>query len=261
MSEQTIYNALRAGGLSAAGACAVMGNMYCESGMRSDIVETRCSMSGAEYTRAVDTGTISKYHFIGDAYGYGLCQWTYSTRKAGLYDLAKSKGISISNEEMQCQYCIQELTSGEYADLFRFLCNCTDEELHTATGLVCTEYERPAVNNVNPRYEAAKRFYNQFATDTDVGCTDDACPISFTDEVDELCDVSVRIVRKGDLGRDVYVLQCGLQDMGFDCGLPDGDFGCNTEEAIRELQRANGLDPSGVADAAVWLAVLRGVIL
>ncbi len=57
------------------------------------------------------------------------------------------------------------------------------------------------------------------------------------------------------------MLQCGLQDMGFDCGLPDGDFGCNTEEAVRELQRANGLDPSGVADAAVWLAVLRGVIL
>ena len=256
MSDQTIYNALRAGGLSAAGACAVMGNMYCESGMKSNIVETRCSMSGVDYTRAVDSGTISKYHFIGDSYGYGLCQWTYFTRKTGLYDLAKSKDISIGNEEMQCQYCIQELKTDEYANLYEFLCSCSAADLHDATSLVCTEYERPAVNNIAPRFEAAQRFYIQFANDTtDPGCTDDGCQIEFTPA--EQCDIAVRVLKKGNLGRDVFVLQCGLMDMGYDCGLPDGDYGANTEEAVRELQRANNFEPTGITDSAVWMAVVK----
>ena len=60
MSEQTIYNALRAGGLSPAGACAMMGNMYCESGLRSDNVQDNCAMGDSDYTWNVDNGGIFK---------------------------------------------------------------------------------------------------------------------------------------------------------------------------------------------------------
>lgn len=253
MSEQTIYNALRAGGLSPAGACAMMGNMYCESWLKSYVVETRCQLSGAEYTECVDNGTISRQTFTTDSYGYGLCQWTYYTRKAGLYDYAKSLGVSIGDEKMQCDYCLFELQK-YYVGLYRDLCSTQD--LPDATKRICAEYEQPAVNNFADRINAAQRFYNQFANvDADTGCGDDSCPIE-TPAPEETCVVNVRILRKGCLGRDVFLLQAGLFDMGYDCGIPDGDFGVNTEAAVKQLQADNEMIKSGIADWFVWQTVL-----
>ena len=88
MSELTIYQHLRAGGLSPAGACAVMGNMFQESAMQPNNVENRCTISDSEYTRAVDDGRISPSEFVYDKFGYGLCQWTWWSRKKELWQLA-----------------------------------------------------------------------------------------------------------------------------------------------------------------------------
>lgn len=250
MSEQTIYNALRSGGLSPVGACAMLGNFWAESGLKSNNVEDRCTLGDHDYTYAVDTGTISRYQFKVDAYGYGLAQWTYFSRKEELYDLARKKNVSISDEAMQCELCITELRR-DYSGLYEYL--CTTEDLPEATKRICAEYERPAVNNYADRINAAQKYYNQLATDIDVGCTDDACPIDFSEET---CTVNVRVLQKGSLGRDVFLLQAGLYDMGYDCGLPDGDFGINTEEAVRELQRASQLEPTGKADQTVWQIIL-----
>lgn len=251
MSEQTIYDALRAGGLSRTGTCAMMGNMWAESLLKSNNVEDRCTLGDFDYTRAVDTGTISRYQWKVDAYGYGLCQWTYPTRKEGLYNLAKERNVSISDEQMQCEFCIMELQR-DYAGLYAYLCKT--EDLPEATKRICSEFERPAVNNYADRINAAQRFFNQLAAN-DSGCAGDACPIDFTIP-EERCDVGVRVLHKGDLGRDVYLLQCGLLDMGIDCGLPDGDFGDNTEEAVKELQRVAQMATTGKADRDVWQIVL-----
>ena len=72
MSELTIYQHLRAGGLSPAGACAVMGNMFQESAMLPNNVENRCTLRDSEYTSAVDEGRISPDQFVHDKFGYGL---------------------------------------------------------------------------------------------------------------------------------------------------------------------------------------------
>lgn len=247
MSEQTIYNALRAGGLSPAGACAMLGNMYCESGLIANNVEDRCTLGDFDYTRAVDMGTISRYQFKIDAYGYGLPQFTYPTRKEGLYDLAKERGVSIGDEQMQCDYCIIELRR-DFADLYSYL--CATDDLPEATKRICAEYERPAVNNFADRINAAQRYYNQLANGE---CAEDACQIEIPEET---CAVNVRTLKRGSLGRDVFLLQVGLLDMGFDCGLPDGDFGRNTEEAVRRLQKDNCLEETGVADWFVWQTIL-----
>lgn len=250
MSEQTIYNALRIGGLSPSGACAMLGNMFCESGLKATNVEDRCTLGDFDYTNAVDMGTISRYQFKLDAFGYGLVQWTYPSRKEGLYDLAKGQGVSIGDEQIQCEFCLVELIN-EYNGLYSYL--CTTNDLPEATKRICAEYERPAVNNFADRINAAQRYFNLLAKD-DSGCTVDSCPIEIPKE--ELCNVSVRILRKGNLGRDVYLLQCGLLDMGIDCGFPDGDFGENTEAAVKELQRVTQMDPTGKADKDVWQIVL-----
>lgn len=253
MSEKTIYQTLRNGGLSPAGACAMMGNMWAESGLKSNIVEKRCTMGDFDYTYAVDNGTITRWQFMADAYGYGLCQWTYSSRKADLFEFARSEGVSIGDEKMQCEFCLFELQR-DYAQLYAYLCNTDD--LPEATKRICAEYERPAVNNFADRINAAQRYFNQLAYGGNGECTDDACPIEPTSP-DAVCSVDVRILSQGCLGRDVFLLQCGLQDMGFDCGMPDGDFGVNTKEAVLSLQRDSGMIPSGIADAPVWQTILR----
>ena len=258
MSEQTIYNALRAGGLSSAGACAVMGNMFMESSMRSNIVEKRCSMSDFDYTRAVDTGTISKHQFIGDAYGYGLCQWTYFTRKAGLYELAKSKGVSISDEQMQCEYCIQELHTPEFAELYKFLCQCSGDELHTATGLVCAGYEKPAVNNVQPRYEAAKKYFDIFQ-DEEACTVADACPIHFVgiEQGMPYVEIGVPQLKLGDSGRHVSMLQAGLRAMGYYLWLVNGNFDKLTENAVKKMQAECNQPVTGVVDQGTWQVLFQ----
>lgn len=252
MSEQTIYQALRNGGLSAAGACGMMGNMYAESGMRSNNVQDNCTVSDYDYTYNVDNGVLTRWQFMSDSYGYGLCQWTSSDRKDGLYLLAKEKGVSISDEAMQCEFCLYELK--KYKNLYEFLCSTDD--IAKAAERVCAEFERPAINNFAVRINAAQKFYNQFADQqVEKPCTDDACWVEIPEE--ETCTVNVRVLRKGCLGRDVFLLQAALYDMGIDCGIPDGDFGINTEEAVKEMQRAEKVEPTGVADWYVWQTVLN----
>lgn len=56
-----------------------------------------------------------------------------------------------------------------------------------------------------------------------------------------------RNLRRGDGGDDVRKLQDRLREMGFDPGPSDGQFGENTENALKEFQEANGLEPDGVA--------------
>ena len=250
MGDQTIYNALRSGGLSRTGACAMMGNMFCESGLKANNVEDRCTLGDFDYTLAVDSGTYSEQNFIHDSYGYGLCQWTSYDRKEGLLRQAKGEGVSIGDEAMQCQFCLYELQT-QYPGLFSYLCKT--ENLAESAKRICAEFERPAVNNFADRINAAQRYFNRLAAN-DSGCCGDACPIEFPKE--ELCNVKVRILHKGCLGRDVYLLQCGLLDMGIDCGLPDGDFGTNTEAAVIELQRVAQMNPTGKADQDVWQIIL-----
>ena len=259
MSEQTIYNALRQRGLSHCGACAVMGNMYCESLLKSNIVEKRCPMSDSDYTYNVDAGITSLSQFAHDSYGYGLCQWTYYTRKTELYNLAQTRETSISDEAMQCDLCINEL-SRDYSGLYQYLCG--DCDLYTATSLVCCEYERPAVNNVQPRYNAAQGYYQRLSPVEDMtsdlgdGCDGDACPIN-TDV--ETCEIQVRVLRRGDFGRDVYLLQRGLEDAGCNLGVYgcDGDFGSCTEAAVKAYQEECNLDMTGIADGDVWQIIFQ----
>ena len=156
MSNQTIYNALRAAGLTKEGACALMGNMRAESGMRPDIAQRGMTrLTDAQYTAAVDAGTID---FARDAVGYGLCQWTYRTRKAELLAFARERGVSVGDEQTQVQFCLRELKR-DFASVWALLTG--SHGLYECARAVCVEFERPAVNNVETRYRYAQEFYEQ----------------------------------------------------------------------------------------------------
>ena len=112
----------------------------------------------------------------------------------------------------------------------------------------------PAVNNFAARINAAQKYYNQLA-ETPIEEHPEPAPNPVP--ASATCDVTVRVLKQGDLGRDVFLLQCGLNDMDFTCGVADGDFGLNTKEAVCELQRKYNLTPNGIADKAVWGIILK----
>lgn len=257
MNEVTIYNALRAGGLSAAGACAMIGNMWCESALISNNVQDNCTLGDFDYTNAVDSGTITRWQFMADGFGYGLCQWTHSSRKFNLWEQAHALGVSIGDGDMQVGFCLAELQS-DFPELYKFLCETDD--LAAASDWICKDFENPAVKNFADRQNAAARYFKILA-DLDVPetagnvCSGDSCTIDLGK--DESCSIDVRVLKHGDMGRDVYMLQCGLSDMGISCGVPDGDFGGMTLDAVKNLQQRSGLEPTGIVDASTWQMLVR----
>ena len=259
MSEFTIFNGLRKGGLSVIGAYAVMGNIGAESAFRSNNVEDRSAMSDFDYTRNVDTGVISRDRFIRDALGYGLIQWTYHTRKAKLFDFAKwEKGVSIGDEDMQVEFLIKELKE-DFPKIYSFLCNT--DNLYEATSLVCWDYENPAVKNVDYRYEVAQvcqaRRYEDLVVDPDG-------PKPEVPEVPVSCKIEVRVLKLGDKGRDVGMAQWALKDLGHELGKSgpkkdgvDGDYGSKTLAAVNAIREGLSMEPNGLIDQDIWQVLFQ----
>ena len=147
------YKAYTAFGLTPEGACGLMGNQYPESaGFLANRLEFLCvkrykekgkTYTDATYTQAVDSGKISRAEFLspmGKHYGYGLVQWTTSSRKAGLYDRAKKKGVSIADEDLQIEYVLWELEH-RFPKVLQKL--KTTRSVQEASDYVLQYYERP----------------------------------------------------------------------------------------------------------------------
>ena len=155
MTAREIYDYLIAKGLTPEGACGLMGNLQAESGLRANNAQNNMtSMTDEQYTAAVDSGAYTR--FVNDSIGYGLAQWTYWSRKKGLLELARSRGVSVGDARMQLDYCLGEIKS-RYPTLLALLTSTND--LLKATRQVCIEYERPAVNNIDTRYKYAQELY------------------------------------------------------------------------------------------------------
>lgn len=93
------------------GVAGLMGNLYAESGLNpcnlQGSFEKKLNYTDGSYTQAVDDGTYHK--FITDGAGYGLAQWTYSTRKSDLLDFAQERQTSIGDLDTQLAFLIQEM--------------------------------------------------------------------------------------------------------------------------------------------------------
>lgn len=161
MSAKTIYDRLRATGVTHAGACAMLGNLEAESSLKANNLqnsyEKKLGFVDELYTAAVDNGSYK--NFATDEAGYGLAQWTYGSRKRNLLEFANNRNASIGDENMQVDFAIHELRT-EYSGLWSFL--CSTEDMYSATSRICKEYERPAVNNIARRYEFAQKWDKEF---------------------------------------------------------------------------------------------------
>lgn len=138
-----IYDYLKSAGLTDEGALGLIGNLYAESGLKPENVqnsyEKKIGMSDWEYVEAVDNGTYSGDDFI-DGIGFGIAQWTFSTRKAALYEYIKAKNLSIASLEGQLGFLIYELGTS-YPSLLGLL--KTTHSIKEASDAVLTKFERP----------------------------------------------------------------------------------------------------------------------
>ncbi|MEV6925148.1 peptidoglycan-binding protein [Dactylosporangium sp. NPDC051485] len=66
-------------------------------------------------------------------------------------------------------------------------------------------------------------------------------------------DTSDRLVALNGGSQDVVEVQCLLKHHGLDPGRIDGLFGKQTEQAVEDLQRANGLVVDGIVGPQTWV--------
>ena len=110
-NEKRVWDFLIGKGLSEIATAGVMGNIRCESNFIPTNLQNSCeSKLGVDdmtYTAQVDAGT---RNFI-DSCGYGLCQWTYYSRKQQILDFARQQHKSIGDLAMQMEFMWIEMTA------------------------------------------------------------------------------------------------------------------------------------------------------
>lgn len=141
-TEEKAWNYLKSVIGNEYGAAALMGNLDAESGLKTNNMENayqkKLGFTDETYTAAVDNGTYT--NFVKDAVGYGLAQWTYWSRKQGLLDKVKAKGVSISDLETQLEYLVYELKT-KYKSVYNALVGAT--EILAASNVVLKDFENP----------------------------------------------------------------------------------------------------------------------
>ena len=170
MSKKTIWEYLKAKGFTDVATAAIMGNMEAESNCVSCRLQGDFStdyQKSREYTAMVDRGDISREQFVYNGPGgggYGLCQWTYWSRKAGLYDLAKSQGVSVGDEFIQVEWLVRELWQDEFRSVLYTLQN--SESIRECSDVMIKKFLRPADQSdavCVQRAKFAREIYSEFA--------------------------------------------------------------------------------------------------
>ena len=153
------------------GVAGLMGNLEAESGLIPYRLQGDFStgyVTSAQYTRDVDAGIISKNDFIHNGPnggGYGLAQWTFYTRKQGLYEMWQSGGYeSIGSIELALDYLWYELQT-TFPGVVSTLKKATS--IRQASDKVLFDFENPADQSEAmqiKRRDMGQAWYNKYAT-------------------------------------------------------------------------------------------------
>lgn len=257
MSQLSILTALVRGGMTPIAACAMGGNMMCESRMLSDIVQgdLSCSAKSKQYTADVDAG---RRTLADGSTGYGLCQWTLKSRQKKLYDFSKARGVSVGDEAMQVAFVLHEMqTEAEYRELWSYL--TTAQDLYGAAARICKEYERPAVNNIADRANAGNALYMQYGSQLDAIAAGEAetaedpsgADSSLSGAAGESAALMPGTVRDGDKTPEAGYLSALFVNLGYDV-LWDGLRAC-----LIDYQSKTGLDADGICGEKTWSKILN----
>ena len=173
---QQVWNDLKSffGG-NEIGTAAMMGNLFAESGIVPYRLQGDFStgfQTSLQYTANVDNGTISERDFVyngPNGGGYGLAQWTFRTRKQGLYNMYKTGYSSIGDLSLALAFLHQELNT-DYASTKAACTNATS--MFDATVFVLKNFENPEDSGTavqQDRTQTAQQIYDRFAGGSPVG--------------------------------------------------------------------------------------------
>lgn len=147
--EEKVWLALLDAGYSEIAAAGVMGNIYGESGFDPAAIEG------------------------GSGEGHGLCQWSFG-RKEQLFAFAASRGVDWTDEDLQIEFLLAELTPGGGADghaNYQFSGYESEKNkwenasnIEDATTAFCAGFERPGVPRHQERIDAAQKYYDMYAS-------------------------------------------------------------------------------------------------
>ena len=162
-NAEIIWKFLKEKGFTDAGAAGAMGNMDAESGLRpnnlQDTYNQSLGMTDEQYVAAVNNGTYT--NFIYDSAGFGLCQWTYFSRKKALFNFAKQKNKSIEDLSTQLEFFINELQQS-FSNVYKTLTTSTDVKV--CSDAMLFKFEAPAAASFKSqqRYNMSLTYYNRF---------------------------------------------------------------------------------------------------
>lgn len=144
------------------GVAGLMGNIKAESNFNpcnlQNSYERKLGYTDDTYTQAVDNGEYTRDRFCHDSAGYGLCQWTYWSRKQSLYDAMKKYDCSIGDLFSQLSFMVDELMAYRLLDKLK-----TAKSVKEASDLILTQYEKPADQSESSkkrRAEMGQTIYN-----------------------------------------------------------------------------------------------------
>lgn len=174
-NDKIIWNFLKTRGFNDYAIAGIMGNMKAESGLRSNNLqgsyEKAFNLTDEEYTDKVDKNVYT--NFVHDSAGYGLCQWTYWSRKASLYNWCKTNKCSIGDIYMQLSFFFIELV-GTYASVYKKLQTVTS--VREASDLILLKFEKPKDQSEKvqiKRAEYGQKYFDKFSKlkDTEITTT------------------------------------------------------------------------------------------
>lgn len=134
------------------GTAGLMGNLWAESGCTPYACQpSRPKNICLIYIDKVDSGTITEYQFvhggcsstgnyISTQLGFGLAQWTFTSRKQNLYDYMYSNGNTLNDINNQLDFLIEEMQAS-YPSVYSFLQSTTSVD--DASDMVLEDYENP----------------------------------------------------------------------------------------------------------------------
>lgn len=256
---QTIYNVCRQSGMTEAAALAMVGNFQCESNCEPFRVEGDFSpykTISKAYVQGVTDGSISRQTFSHDAKGFGLYQLTFWSRKQEYYDYWKASGKTLDSAELQTKFAIKELKR-DFPNLWTFLTQTTD--IFTACSRICREFERPAYNNVDARFQAANRFKHELDLNE---WQDEPAPDPAPEPTPEPIKpdrLELRTIDKNCSGfNEVMLLKALLLLRGYTVEAKDC-FAWEPEltECVIAFQRHHSLEPDGIVGQKTWSVLLE----
>ena len=166
IDEKKMWNYFKSKGLNDFGIAGLMGNLYCESGLRpcnlQNTYEKSLGYTDESYTLAVDNGSYT--NFVNDKAGYGLAQWTYWSLKEEMLNYHKSKGKSIGDGDTQMEFLCHQL-SKSYKSVWTTL--QTAKSVLEASNAVLLKFERPADQSESAqkvRAAAGQKYYDKYAS-------------------------------------------------------------------------------------------------